>query len=234
MTAASLAADRRRRRRRRRRRSTPAPTCSSRRGPKPAGTPAGSRRWCWCRRSSTSPVPCRCVAAGGIADGRGIAAALALGAQGVCLGTRFLATTEMTIDPAWKHRIVASRRARRRQGARTPNGDATVHARPDRHPVRPACAAHRAHRPARVGPRQRRPRRRRPATAGRGPSRPRPGPAPVRRAVRAARPRHRPGRRARLPARRRDRSGEGQGSAASAPTTTTADGSPSPPPLLPS
>jgi len=48
------------------------------------------------------------VAAGGIADGRGIAAALALGAQGVSLGTRFLATTEMTIDPAWKQRIVAA------------------------------------------------------------------------------------------------------------------------------
>ena len=48
------------------------------------------------------------VAAGGIADGRGIAAALALGAQGVCLGTRFLATTEMSIDTAWKERIVAA------------------------------------------------------------------------------------------------------------------------------
>jgi nitronate monooxygenase/enoyl-[acyl-carrier protein] reductase II len=48
------------------------------------------------------------IASGGIADGRGIAAALALGAQGVCLGTRFLATTEMTIDPSWKDRIVAS------------------------------------------------------------------------------------------------------------------------------
>lgn len=46
------------------------------------------------------------VAAGGIADGRGMAAALALGAQGVSLGTRFLATTEMTIDQAWKDRIV--------------------------------------------------------------------------------------------------------------------------------
>jgi nitronate monooxygenase/enoyl-[acyl-carrier protein] reductase II len=48
------------------------------------------------------------VAAGGIADGRGIAAALALGAQGVCLGTRFLATSEMNIDSAWKDRIVAA------------------------------------------------------------------------------------------------------------------------------
>ena len=48
------------------------------------------------------------VAAGGIADGRGMAAALALGAQGVSLGTRFLATTEMTIAAAWKQRIVAA------------------------------------------------------------------------------------------------------------------------------
>jgi enoyl-[acyl-carrier protein] reductase II len=48
------------------------------------------------------------VAAGGIADGRGIAAAFALGAQGVSLGTRFLATTEMTIDAAWKDGIVAA------------------------------------------------------------------------------------------------------------------------------
>jgi nitronate monooxygenase/enoyl-[acyl-carrier protein] reductase II len=46
------------------------------------------------------------VAAGGIADGRGIAAALALGAQGVSLGTRFLATREMTVDASWKQRIV--------------------------------------------------------------------------------------------------------------------------------
>ena len=53
------------------------------------------------------------VAAGGIADGRGVAAALALGAQGVSLGTRFLATTEMTIDTAWKDRIVAASRSTR-------------------------------------------------------------------------------------------------------------------------
>jgi NAD(P)H-dependent flavin oxidoreductase YrpB (nitropropane dioxygenase family) len=46
------------------------------------------------------------LAAGGIGDGRGIAAALVLGAHGVSLGTRFLATTEMTIDTEWKERIV--------------------------------------------------------------------------------------------------------------------------------
>ena len=54
--------------------------------------------------AGTVPV----VAAGGIADGRGIAAALALGAQGACLGTRFLATPEMSIDGSWKDRIVSS------------------------------------------------------------------------------------------------------------------------------
>jgi enoyl-[acyl-carrier protein] reductase II len=46
------------------------------------------------------------VAAGGIADGRGLAAALALGAQGVSMGTRFLASTELGIADAWKRRIV--------------------------------------------------------------------------------------------------------------------------------
>jgi nitronate monooxygenase/enoyl-[acyl-carrier protein] reductase II len=48
------------------------------------------------------------VAAGGIADGRGLAAALALGAQGVNVGTRFLASTEMRISEAWKARIVGA------------------------------------------------------------------------------------------------------------------------------
>jgi enoyl-[acyl-carrier protein] reductase II len=46
------------------------------------------------------------VAAGGIADGRGLAAALALGAQGVSMGTRFLASAELGIAEAWKRRIV--------------------------------------------------------------------------------------------------------------------------------
>jgi enoyl-[acyl-carrier protein] reductase II len=48
------------------------------------------------------------IAAGGIADGRGLAAALALGAQGASLGTRFLAATEMPIADEWKQRIVAA------------------------------------------------------------------------------------------------------------------------------
>jgi nitronate monooxygenase/enoyl-[acyl-carrier protein] reductase II len=48
------------------------------------------------------------LAAGGIGDGRGLAAALVLGAQGAVLGTRFLASKEMILDPAWKERIVAA------------------------------------------------------------------------------------------------------------------------------
>jgi nitronate monooxygenase/enoyl-[acyl-carrier protein] reductase II len=46
------------------------------------------------------------VAAGGIADGRGLAAALALGAQGVLVGTRFLASEEMSVNAAWKQLVV--------------------------------------------------------------------------------------------------------------------------------
>ena len=46
------------------------------------------------------------VAAGGIADGRGLAAALMLGAQGVNMGTRFLASEELEIADEWKRRVV--------------------------------------------------------------------------------------------------------------------------------
>ena len=45
------------------------------------------------------------VAAGGIMDGRGIAAALMLGAQAAQMGTAFLTTAESTIHPAWKTNI---------------------------------------------------------------------------------------------------------------------------------
>lgn len=48
------------------------------------------------------------LAAGGIADGRGIAAALMLGADGALLGTRFWATQEALIHPAAKARVVAA------------------------------------------------------------------------------------------------------------------------------
>ncbi len=48
------------------------------------------------------------LAAGGIADGRGLAAALALGAEGVLLGTRFLATDESPLHANLKQAIVHS------------------------------------------------------------------------------------------------------------------------------
>lgn len=48
------------------------------------------------------------VAAGGIADGRGVAAALALGACAVQLGTRFIATLECNAHPAFKHAVLAA------------------------------------------------------------------------------------------------------------------------------
>jgi nitronate monooxygenase len=48
------------------------------------------------------------VAAGGIADGRGIAAALMLGADGVWLGTRFIATREAGVPDAYRDRVVAA------------------------------------------------------------------------------------------------------------------------------
>jgi nitronate monooxygenase len=53
-----------------------------------------------------APVPV--VAAGGIADGRGIAAALMLGADAVWLGTRFVATAESGVSDAYRERVVAS------------------------------------------------------------------------------------------------------------------------------
>lgn len=46
------------------------------------------------------------VAAGGIVDGRGLAAALALGADGVWVGTRFIATPEARAVPGYKERLV--------------------------------------------------------------------------------------------------------------------------------
>ncbi len=45
------------------------------------------------------------LAGGGLADGRGLAAALAFGAQGVWMGTRFIATAESRSHDNYKHRI---------------------------------------------------------------------------------------------------------------------------------
>jgi NAD(P)H-dependent flavin oxidoreductase YrpB (nitropropane dioxygenase family) len=55
---------------------------------------------------AVAPLPV--LSAGGIADGRGLAAALALGADGVLLGTRFMATPEAPIHPNFKQAIVKS------------------------------------------------------------------------------------------------------------------------------
>ena len=49
------------------------------------------------------------IAAGGIADGRGIAASFMLGAEGVQLGTRFLAAEECQINPVYKELVVKAK-----------------------------------------------------------------------------------------------------------------------------
>ncbi|HEY1297598.1 MAG TPA: nitronate monooxygenase family protein [Chloroflexota bacterium] len=55
---------------------------------------------------AVAPLPV--VAAGGIADGAGLAAALMLGAEGVLLGTRLLATLESPLHPAYRQAICDS------------------------------------------------------------------------------------------------------------------------------
>jgi enoyl-[acyl-carrier protein] reductase II len=53
---------------------------------------------------AVDPIPV--LAAGGVADGRGLAAALVLGAQGANVGTRFLASEEASADEGWKSTIL--------------------------------------------------------------------------------------------------------------------------------
>ncbi len=65
------------------------------------------------------------VAAGGIADGRGVAAAFALGAEGVQLGTRFMCAEECTIHPAIKEQVLKAK-----------DRDTVVTGRSTGHPVR--------------------------------------------------------------------------------------------------
>jgi nitronate monooxygenase len=55
---------------------------------------------------AVTPVPV--VAAGGIADGRGMAAALALGAAGVWIGTRFLASAETNFHRRYQDRLLGA------------------------------------------------------------------------------------------------------------------------------
>ncbi len=56
---------------------------------------------------AVSPIPV--VAAGGIFDGRGIAAALMLGAAGVNMGTRFIACMEAPAPAEWKRAITQAK-----------------------------------------------------------------------------------------------------------------------------
>ncbi|MDZ4169349.1 MAG: enoyl-[acyl-carrier-protein] reductase FabK [Coriobacteriia bacterium] len=65
------------------------------------------------------------IAAGGIADGRGIAAAFALGAEAVQVGTRFMCATECTIHPAVKEQVIKAK-----------DRDTVVTGRSTGHPVR--------------------------------------------------------------------------------------------------
>lgn len=65
------------------------------------------------------------VAAGGIADGRGMAAAFALGAEGVQIGTRFMCAEECTIHPSVKEQVVKAK-----------DRDTVVTGRSTGHPVR--------------------------------------------------------------------------------------------------
>jgi len=65
------------------------------------------------------------VAAGGIADGRGVAAAFALGAEGVQVGTRFMCAEECTIHPSVKAQVIKAK-----------DRDTVVTGRSTGHPVR--------------------------------------------------------------------------------------------------
>jgi nitronate monooxygenase len=71
-----------------------------------AGTTRGTMALVPAVVDAVDPIPV--VAAGGIADGRGLAAALALGAAGVSMGTRFTASRESLWDPAMKAAALAA------------------------------------------------------------------------------------------------------------------------------
>ncbi len=63
------------------------------------------------------------VAAGGIFDGRGLAAAITLGADGVWLGTRFIATPEARTVSGYKDALLARARGRHRDQPRVHRQD---------------------------------------------------------------------------------------------------------------
>jgi nitronate monooxygenase len=58
--------------------------------------------------AATAIAPVPVLASGGIGDGAGLARAITLGAHGVSLGTRFLASDEANVHPEYKRRVVAS------------------------------------------------------------------------------------------------------------------------------
>lgn len=65
------------------------------------------------------------IAAGGVADGRGMAASFALGAEGVQIGTRFICSDECTVHENYKELVLKAK-----------DRDAIVTGRPTGHPVR--------------------------------------------------------------------------------------------------
>ena len=65
------------------------------------------------------------IGAGGIGDGRGMAAALMLGAEAVQLGTRFIVAKESTVSQAYKDRVIGAK-----------DIDSVVTGRSTGHPVR--------------------------------------------------------------------------------------------------
>ncbi|MCD8317031.1 MAG: nitronate monooxygenase [Eggerthellaceae bacterium] len=65
------------------------------------------------------------ITAGGVADGRGMAAAFSLGAEGVQVGTRFLTAFECTVHQNYKNKILGAK-----------DSDTVVTGRPNGHPVR--------------------------------------------------------------------------------------------------
>jgi nitronate monooxygenase len=87
------------------------------------GHEAGGHRSTWVKKATSEhahigtlalvpqvaeAVPVPVIAAGGISSGRGVAAALSLGAQGVLLGTRFVATRESRAADFYKEALVAA------------------------------------------------------------------------------------------------------------------------------
>lgn len=77
-----------------------------------------------------TPAVCEAVSipvitAGGVADGRGMVAAFALGAEGVQIGTRFLTAHECSIHDAYKQKVLAAK-----------DSDTIVTGRDNGHPVR--------------------------------------------------------------------------------------------------